>query len=186
MPLFTPPAPPVLLGETEMAASGPASAVVGPFGNYKWLLIEACVTSYSSGGGIFALRFGISGGAIDTGTRYRHRNLVPPATTGTAWQVGVASSTTTAATMMLLANANISGGRYVSVSGMNRSSTNHTFRWHTVNEATSAIAHPVECIGDGSYVSAAAGYITSVQMVVSGGDLGAGSGFAVSGVGALR
>jgi hypothetical protein len=184
MPLWTPDA--TLLGETEMAASGPSSAVVQWVGNYKYLTIYACVTGYGSGGGILALRFGISGGAIDTGARYRHKNMAGPTTAVATWSTAVISSTTTAPTMMLLADAAITTGRMSTIEIMNRNSTIHTAEWRTVNEASTATSHQKRILGDGSYISASAGYITSVQMVVSGGDLGAGSGFVVEGHGRSR
>lgn len=187
MPLTNPPAvyPPVLLGQTELATAAASTAVVSWTGNYKWLHIDACVSGYASGGGIFSLQFGISGGAIDTGARYRWLVHPHPQSTTTTQVGSVASSTTTAASMMQLANAAITGGRVAHIWLMNRSgSTQHTAHWFCTNEATSAIAHPVNMFGNGSYISASAGQITSVQMVTNsgGGNLNAGSGFAVYGI----
>lgn len=173
------------LGSTELAAAAASTAVVGPFAPYKWLYIPACVSGYQSGGGIFSLQFGISGGAIDTGARYRW-NVRPKSTSTTgAWGTPVVSSTTTAASMIQLANAAITTGRVAHIWVMNRSgSTNHTVQWTCTNEATSATAHPLQMDGDGSYISATAGQITSVQMLTNsgGGNLNAGTGFAVYGI----
>lgn len=169
------------LGKTEMAAAGPSSAVVAWGGNYKYIHISACVTGYGSGGGILALRFGVNGGAIDTGARYRHKNQPGPTTAVATFGTAVLSSTTTAPTMMLLADAAITTGRMVELDIMNRNSTIHTCQWITTNEGSSATSHQKRILGDGGYHSATAGFITSVQMVVSGGDLTAGSGFVVTG-----
>lgn len=185
MPLFVPPSTLDFLGSTELATAAASTAVVGPFATYKWLYISACVSGYQSGGGIFSLQFGISGGTIDTGARYRWN--VRPKSTGTtgAWGTPVVSSTTTAASMIQLANAAITGGRVAHIWLMNRpASTNHTAQWTCTNEATSATAHPLQMDGDGTYLSATAGQITSVQMLTNsgGGSLNAGTGFAVYGI----
>jgi hypothetical protein len=172
---------PITLGGTEMAAAGPSSAVVGPFRACKYLTIAYCVTGYASGGGILGLRFGISGGAIDTGARYRHKNMPGPTTAVATFTAAVISSTTTAPAFMLLADAAITTRRTGIAWGMNRNSTAHTFQWITTNESTSAIVHQKRILGDGGYHSSTAGQITSVQMVVSGGDLSAGTGFEVWG-----
>lgn len=172
---------PITLGGTEMTAAGPTSAVVGPFRACKYLTISYCVTGYASGGGILGLRFGISGGAIDTGTRYRHKNQPSVTTASGTWPAPVLSSTTTAVTYMLLADAAITTGRTGIAWGMNRNTTAHTFQWVTTNESTSAIVHQKRITGDGGYHSSTAGQITSVQMAVSGGDLSAGTGFEVWG-----
>jgi hypothetical protein len=172
------------LGGTELGAAAANTATVS-FGNYKYLTIYACVSGYASNG-IFSLQFGISNGAIDTGTNYRHRNLLPPATTGTAWQAGVASSTTTADTMMRLAGDSITAGRMTTINIMNRTGTAiHTVEWRTVNEGATDIVHPNQWLGDGTYVSTAAGQITSVRLISTGGNLNAGTGFAVYGFNSL-
>lgn len=186
MPLFAPPtASLVHLGSTELTTAAASTAVVGPFAGYKWLTIYACVSGYASGGGIFSLQFGIAGGAIDTGARYRWKVHVAPTTTSATWGTGAVSSTTTAASMMQLANAAITGGRVATIQVMNRAaSTQHTAWWVCTNEASSAIAHPLSMLGDGSYISATAGQITSVQMLTNsgGGNLNSGTGFSVFGV----
>lgn len=169
------------LGSAELTVAGPSSAVVGPFRNCKWLTIHACVSSYASGGGIFGLRFGTAGGAIDTGARYRHFNHPSGTTAAATWGTAVISSTTTAPGFILLADAAITTGRECWFHIMNRSgSTFHSAHWDTVNEG-SATSHQKRIVGNGAYVSATAAQITSVQLVVSGGDLGAGSGIEVWG-----
>lgn len=184
MPLIVPPDAGDYLGATELATAAASTAVVSWTGNYKWLHIDACVSGYGSGGGIFSLQFGIAGGAIDTGARYQW--FVHPDTTaaGTGWGTSVLSSTTTAPSSMQLANAAITTGRVAFIQVMNRSgSTIHTAEWLCTNEPTSATAHALSMTGHGAYISASAGQITSVQMVTNsgGGNLNAGTGFSVRG-----
>jgi hypothetical protein len=176
----------VPLGGTTLGTAAASTAVVSwAAADYKWLKIYGCVSGYASGGGIFSLQFGVAGGAIDTGARYQW--AVHPDTTaaGTAWGTSVLSSTTTAPSMIQLANAAITTGRTMEFMVMNRSgSTLHTCQWVCTNEPTSATAHSLTMTGRGAYISATAGQITSVQMLTNsgGGNLNAGSGFRVYGI----
>jgi hypothetical protein len=184
-PLYAAPLIGERLGGTELAAAASSTAVVSWTGAYKWLSIRACVSGYQSGGGIFSLQFGIAGGAIDTGARYQWAVHPDTTTAGTAWGTSVLSSTTTAPSMLQLANAAITTGRVAVLDVMNRSgSTIHTCQWVCTNEPTSAIAHSLTMTGRGAYISASAGQITSVQMLTNsgGGALNAGSGFEVHGL----
>lgn len=168
---------PNLLGRTEMAATAASSDVV-PFPGAKYLTIAACVTGYSSGG-IFSFRFGISGGAIDTGTRYRTLiSAAPTASAGTAWIAAVAA---TSDTMLRLADTAKTTGRLAWVEIMNRNTTEHGVQFWTTDLSASVTTHGRRMFGEGVYLSATAGLITSCQMVSTGGSLLAGTGFEVYG-----
>ena len=167
-----------LLGRVQLTAQAAGTAIV-TIPARDMLVIQACVTGYQSGGGIFGLRFGTAEGAVLAATtNYWHRNhptaITAVATWGTAVQVP-------SATMILLANANISLGRTSLFSIMNQNRTAHPCQWETVNETGSAATIGVKNVGQGEFISPAAGQIRSVQMVVSGGNLNAGSGFSVFG-----
>lgn len=169
------------LGGTELAAAAASTAIVGPFAPYKYLTIYACVTGYSSGG-IFSLRFGIgTTAAVDSATTnytdFNHPTAVST-TASTAWGTYVNGFSQT---MMRLADAGITTGRMSTIEVMNRSSTFHTATWVTRNEGAVTTNIQKMIVGHGSYVSATAGQITCVQMVTSGGNLLAGTGFVVYG-----
>lgn len=172
MPLYVPDAAGMdYLGGTELAAQAATSATV-TIAARETLRIHAYVAGYASGGGIFGLRFN-----GDSGTRYLHRNQPYPTTTGTAWGTAVSTASTTG---ILLANAAIGGGRYCVMEISNFGTTAHPCFWTTINIGTAA-TNGIKIDGQGIWVSATATQITSVQMYVSGGDLLAGSGFAIFG-----
>lgn len=174
MPLFV---PGERLGGTELTTAAANTAIVGPFAPYKYLTIYACVSGYASSG-IFSLRFGTgTTAAVDSTTLYRDNNMPGPTTAVATWGTAAVGASQT---MMRLANAGITGGRMSTIEIMNRSSTIHQATWMTANEGN-ATTQTFVILGNGSYTTASAAQITCVQMVTSGGNLNAGTGFVVYG-----
>lgn len=165
-----------IIGYTQMAANGPNTSII-TIPARDILRFSVVITGYQSGGGIGALRFGGTAGAVDSGNNYNSRHQESVAG-GDRWDNNTQTNNTN---MIRLGRANVNLGRIVTVTCYNVAALRKICTIETATERGGAGTTLLTATGLGQWANTTQ-RIVSVQMVVSGGDLNSGSGFIVEGV----
>jgi len=166
-----------VLGSTSLAANAASSSIVNIASGYDILRITILVTGYT-GNGIFALRFGATVGAVDSGNNY--------AAAHGEWNSGANGNQstiaeTTSTSMLRLAPVAVSKGRISEVIVANVSAKRKNCVITTATEQGAANTTPRrQTVADGIWANTA-GVIRAVQLTTTANNLLTGSGFVVEG-----
>jgi hypothetical protein len=166
-----------VLGSTSLGSNAASTSIVDIASGYDILRITVLVTGYT-GNGIFALRFGTSTGAVDSGNNY--------AAAHGEWNSGQNGnqstiSETTSTSMLRLAPVAVSNGRISQIIVANDSAKRKNCVIITATEQGAANTTPRrQTVADGIWANTS-GVIRAVQLTTTANQLTTGSGFVVEG-----